>query len=205
MNVEIINHTKNPEFAIVNAARICYNSPCDSIFHGDGSVELGDRDKKLLLKLVGLKHFSTIEHAYFTFKITGISRACSHQLVRHRIASYSQRSQRYVSEVNFDYIIPAAIADNEEANSIYKSAMESINEHYTKLMSINIKKEDARYLLPNACATELVMTVNARSLMNFFELRLDKHSQWEIRALASKMYASVNKLAPILFPVENNL
>ncbi len=203
MNVEIINHTKNPEFAIVNAARMCYNSPCDSVFHENGNIDLGDRDKKLLLKLVGLKHFSTIEHAYFTFKITGISRACSHQLVRHRIASYSQRSQRYVSEINFEYITPAAINGNEEANKIYQDAMKSINDHYTKLMSIGIKKEDARYLLPNACATELVMTVNARSLMNFFELRLDKHSQWEIRELARMMYVEVNKLAPILFPIEN--
>ncbi len=170
MNVEIINWTPNPEYSIVNAARICY------------------------------EHFSTLEHASFTFKITGISRACSHQLVRHRLASYSQRSQRYVEEDNFEFIIPDSIKKNLPAAEMFISAMKQIDEIYKKMLNLDIRKEDARYLLPNACSTEIIMTINARSLKNFFELRLDSHAQWEIRRLAEMMYIKTSCIAPNVFP-----
>ena len=200
MKVEIINYTPEPEYSIVNAARICYDSPNDSYPGEDGKIILGPRDTKLLNKLLELSHFSTLEHASFTFKITGISRACSHQLVRHRLASYSQRSQRYVEEDNFEYVIPKSIADNAEASELYTGLMKTIDEYYKKLVEMDIRKEDARYILPNSCETEIIMSINARSLKNFFELRLDSHAQWEIRALAAMMHDIVSAIAPNLFP-----
>jgi len=148
--------------------------------------------------LVEMGHLSPIEHVTFTFAVEGVSRALSHQMVRHRIGSYSQKSQRYVSEDAFEYIIPPSIAENKEAREIFTEQMEKIRVAYQNLRQI-VHQEDARYVLPNACETKFVFTMNARSLHNFFKLRCCNRAQWEIRALAEAVYKEVKKVAPTLF------
>jgi thymidylate synthase (FAD) len=140
-----------------------------------------------------------LEHIVFSFDISGISRACSHQLVRHRMASYSQRSQRYVNESEFEYVIPDSLNESADALVSYWSCMSDITSIYNHLIDLGIPKEDARFVLPNACETSLVMTINARSLRNFFKLRMDKHAQWEIRELAMEMYNQIKNEYGILF------
>ncbi|MCK4443933.1 MAG: FAD-dependent thymidylate synthase, partial [Thermoplasmata archaeon] len=129
----------------------------------------------------------------------GVSRACTHQLVRHRIASYSQRSQRYVDEGEFDYVVPPSIEGSEEAKKEFEETMDFLIKKYEQLKDIGVTKEDARFVLPNACTTTIVVTMNARSLRNFFKVRMEKHAQWEIRTLAGNMYDLVQEVAPELF------
>ena len=140
-------------------------------------------------------HESVLEHVSFTFLITGISRACSHQLVRHRIASFTQRSQRYVEEDEDNFIMPPSI-NTKDASELYFDVIDVCNEAYKKLRELGVKKEDARYLLPNAVCTDLYMTINGRSLRNFLKLRLDKKAQWEIRLLAGHIYDILEDDAP---------
>ena len=195
LQVTLINHTPEPEKTVAAAARLCYSPR--------GAVEIMDdftpeKVDKFLARLTQMGHFSPTEHVRFTFAIEGISRALSHQLVRHRIASYSQKSQRYVKESNFTYIAPPSIRENPEALQAYEGAMEQIRAAYRQLVQL-VPKEDARYVLPNACETKLVATFNCRSLHNFFTLRCCERAQWEIRELAEKMLAEVRKVAPRLF------
>jgi thymidylate synthase (FAD) len=150
-------------------------------------------------RIVNRGHESVLEHAVFSFRIEGVSRALTHQLVRHRIASYSQRSQRYVDEGEFDYITPPAIKDNENAEKIFKDIMLKSEEAYKELRGMEIHKQDARYVLPNAVETKIIVTMNARSLRNFLSLRMKKDAQWEIRDLACRMYDLVHELAPQIF------
>lgn len=147
--------------------------------------------------LMNKDHTSVIEHIQATFDIKGISRACSHQLVRHRIQSISQKSQRYVKEDNFGYVVPATIEG--EFLEDYNDCMSSIDSLYKRMIEGGIRKEDARYILPNACTTDLVNTFNLRSLMNLFDLRGDKHAQEEIRVLAIKMLELVKPICPNVF------
>ena len=149
-------------------------------------------------KLADMGHESPFEHVNFTFGVEGVSRALSHQLVRHRIASYSQKSQRYVDEKSFTYIVPPSIASNEEALADYHAQMEAIRKAYARLSEL-IPQEDARYVLPNACETKVVVTMNVRSLNNFFRLRCCQRAQWEIRELAKMMLKEVRKVAPRIF------
>lgn len=195
MKVKLLAYTPEPEKIVAAAARLCY-SP-------DGADQLleGMTEQKVagfLKKLVEMGHHSPIEHVSFTFAVEGVSRALSHQMVRHRIASYSQKSQRYVREDLFEYIIPPAVAADEKALAVYTAQMEKIREAYKALRQI-VHHEDARYVLPNACETKFVFTMNARSLHNFFRLRCCNRAQWEIRALAEALYIEVKKVAPILF------
>lgn len=183
MIVKLITHTESPEITVAAAARVCYAST--------GS------DAELIRKLVKMGHLSPLEHASFTFSVDGISRACSHQLVRHRIASFSQRSQRYVSEDGFGFVIPPGIDD--ATLLIFRGAMRDLQKAYNRLIGFGIPKEDARYVLPNACETKLVVTMNARSLLHFFKVRCCRRAQWEIRRLAREMLAEVRKVAPVLF------
>lgn len=143
-------------------------------------------------------HLSPMEHVSFTFAIEGVSRALSHQLVRHRIASYSQKSQRYVDENNFAYIMPPSIAAEPEAAKIFKQMMADLQEAYRRLSQM-VPREDARYILPNAAETKLVCTMNVRSLYNFFRMRCCRRAQWEIRELAQRMREEVRAVAPALF------
>ncbi|MEI7885509.1 MAG: FAD-dependent thymidylate synthase [Clostridia bacterium] len=195
MKVKLINHTPEPEKTIAASARLCY-SPIGAVDIWEDFTD--EKIEKLLKKILQMGHMSPFEHASFTFAVEGISRNCSHQLVRHRMASYSQKSQRYVEESQFDYIIPPSIRNKPEALMEFENKMREIQASYNALLAF-IPKEDARYVLPGACETKLVFTMNARSLYNFFEHRACMRAQWEIRALANAMMQELVKVAPLLF------
>lgn len=195
MHVQLLAWTDEPERTVSAAARLCYSS--------DSASELArkmtpEKQASFIEKLVDMGHQSPLEHASFTFAIEGVSRALSHQLVRHRIASYSQKSQRYVEESSFSYITPPSVAASPEARQIFAGQMEHIREAYRRLCEI-VPKEDARYVLPNACETKLVATMNARSLLHFFQVRCCRRAQWEIRQLAEQMLQEVRRVSPLLF------
>ena len=197
MKVKLIAYTPDPERVVAAAARICYSKRSgDEIMENFTEQEIGD----FLKKMVQLGHTSTFEHASFTFAVDGVSRSLSHQLVRHRIgASYSQKSQRYVKEKQFEYITPNSIAEDPGLNRRYQEIMSNLAVQYNELLTAGIPAEDARYLLPNACTTNFVLTMNARSLLHFFELRCCMRAQDEIRELAFLMLKEVKKVAPVLF------
>lgn len=195
LKVKLLRATADPEIAAATAARLCYS--------GVNLAELQEKmdretSVKLLDKIVKLGHFSVLEHANFTFAIEGVSRALTHQLVRHRIASFSQQSQRYVDAKNFGYVIPPKVAANPEAKKKFEWFMQQANDIYAELLSIS-PKEDARYVLPNATDTKIIVTMNTRSLYNFFEKRCCTRAQWEIRALAKEMLKQAKQAAPKLF------
>ncbi|WP_066496442.1 FAD-dependent thymidylate synthase [Abyssisolibacter fermentans] len=220
LKVTLIRHTPDVEKLIASAAKLCYSQVgIDSIEEGL-TVESTD---KFLDRLMSMGHESPIEHAVFTFGVEGVSRVLTHQLVRHRIASYSQQSQRYVKLEQFEYVIPPAIEEDEEAKALFVKAMEEDQKYYNqitkKLFEKNYKKyiakgysekkakmmaektsiEDARYVFPNACETKIVFTMNARTLFNFFNHRCCNRAQWEIRQLATEMLRQVKAVAPTLF------
>ncbi len=195
MNVRLVSHTPDPEKVVAIAARQCY-SPLGAAELAEGLSD--EKVGELIRTILESGHMSPTEHASFTFAIEGVSRALSHQLVRHRIASYSQQSQRYVNEEGFDYVTPPSVAANERARRIFEEQMEQARDAYRELVAL-VPREDARFILPNACETRLVMTMNCRSLYNFFERRLCERAQWEIRDLARAMLECVRKVAPRLF------
>jgi len=195
MRVDLIQHTPDPEKVVAAAARLCYSS--------DSVPDLCERldDEKVagfVRKLREMGHLSPFEHVSFQFSIDGVSRALSHQLVRHRIASYSQRSQRYVKEDGFEFVIPPSVMRKQETLARFKEVMARLQEDYRELLDC-VPAEDARYVLPNACTTSLMATFNARSLLNFFEHRTCLRAQWEIRFLAERMLELVRGVAPNLF------
>lgn len=196
MKVQLMQYTPDPERVVAMAARLCY-SPI-------GAEELAEtmtdaQVESLVKKIVSLGHTSTLEHVSFTFAVEGVSRVLTHQLVRHRIASYSQQSQRYVSEHDFEYIIPRTVRDNPEALAKFEDLMHTVRQTYDELIALGVEKEDARYTLTNATETKIVITMNARALGNFFRLRCCNRAQWEIREMARRMLIEVKKVAPILF------
>ena len=202
MKVELIAHTPNPDYVCATASQTCV---WPDIPKG-GNVML-----KSLKHALASGHESVAEHASFTFAIEGISRACSHQLVRHRMASYSQQSQRYVNMDGFEYVVPESIRNSEtiwrneyvcdEVSTLewYEKLMGELSEQYSQLVKVGIPEEDARYILPNACKTNIVVTMNGRELLHFFRLRCCHRAQWEIRELADKMLDLVKDVAPIIF------
>ena len=193
MHIELITHTPNPEEVVTKAAKLCYTSKSFSDISTDNSEDFID-------KLMSMGHESPFEHVSFTFGIEGISRACSHQLVRHRIASYSQKSQRYVDESGVQFVLPESIEANKSALRIYSNVMSYIASVYTELTeNFGIPKEDARFVLPNACETKIIVTMNARSLYNFFRHRCCNRAQWEIKAVANEMLRLCRKAAPEIF------
>lgn len=195
--VSLLRHTPDPERTVALAARLCYSDV--SI---DRLKERLDDDacKKLLRKIIRLGHLSVLEHASFTFGIESISRATSHQLVRHRIASYSQQSQRYVAfRERLEYIVPPTIEAHEELRERFEEVVAKIFETYKWLMERGVPPEDARYILPNATETKLIVTMNARELLHFFSLRCCERAQWEIREMAKRMLSLVRKVAPVIF------
>ena len=197
MNIELLSHTPDPEKTVALAARLCY-SPA-SITELKQKINAGDTES-FLQKIMSLGHHSVLEHVSFTFGIEGISRVTSHQLVRHRIASYSQQSQRYVSHQDeFTSIMPDSIASNADARRIFAFMAETVHGAYAQLVEMGIPPEDARYILPNATETKIVMTMNARELLHFFGLRCCRRAQWEIRDMAVEMLILVKKIAPVLF------
>lgn len=196
MMVKLVRHTPELERTVAMSARLCY-SPI-----GAAQLEEKISDEQaanLVRKLVSMGHLSTLEHVTFTFAIEGVSRVLTHQLVRHRIASYSQQSQRYVKEHDFETIVPASIASKPEAKAKFDKLMTEIQAMYDEFIALDIPAEDARYILPNATETKIVCTFNARSLLNFFSLRCCTRAQWEIRALANEMLRQCQAVAPVIF------
>ena len=207
MNVTLVDYPRFADYKAYCAARVCYSdkgfwdiwneTPMTPPQHEDK-----ENDKALLLLkgLVEKGHGSVLEHCCFTFSIEGISRACSHQLVRHRIASYSQQSQRYVRGDLFDFVTPDKIIDNPNPLVLYDDMMTRIQDVYKRLVDVyGIPKEDARYILPNATTTNIVVTMNARELLHFIELRSSPRAQWEIRELAQEMLKQLKEVAPVIF------
>lgn len=202
MDVKLLSHTANPKEIVAIAGKLCYSSKraCDIGLTGSEVNEF-------INKLISLGHESPLEHVSFTFAVDGISRACSHQLVRHRIASYSQKSQRYVDESEFSYVIPPSILNDDDASEEFVSLMADINNKYASLKNLLMEKgidrkmaqEDARYVLPNATGTNLVVTMNIRSLLNFISLRACDRAQWEIRSLALRMRSLLIEVLPEIF------
>ncbi|KUO64436.1 MAG: thymidylate synthase ThyX [Gracilibacter sp. BRH_c7a] len=195
MRVALVQYTPDPEKVVAAAARLCYSAHAVPELMDNITPE---KAAELVIKLMKMGHLSTFEHVSFQFSIDGVSRALSHQLVRHRIASYSQRSQRYVQETGFEYIIPRRIRKNPESLARFERLMGVLQEEYNEFLKL-VPAEDARYILPNACTTSLMATFNARSLLNFFELRTCTRAQWEIRELAEKMLDLVKEIAPNIF------
>ncbi len=208
LRVQLLSHTPDGEKLIAAAAKLCYaRAGIDTVM--DGLTP--EKTKDFLEMLSSLGHASPIEHISFTFGIENVSRALLAQITRHRIASFSVQSQRYVAEDGFEFILPPAIAANEEAKALYLETMDELSARYTKLTELlmegtegtNADKkkaiEDARFVLPNGCTTKMIVTMNARSLMNFFNLRCCSRAQWEIRELATQMLWQVREVCPTLF------
>lgn len=197
MNIELLHHTPDPEQTIALAARLCY-SPVgiEELREKIGSGDI----RQFIDKIMSLGHHSVLEHASFTFGVEGISRVTSHQLVRHRLASYSQQSQRYVSHVErFDAVMPPSIAAHEEAKRIFDFTIGVVHQAYSQLVEMGVQPEDARYLLPNATETKVIITMNARELLHFFRLRCCERAQWEIRDMAVGMLRLARQVAPTIF------
>ncbi len=218
--VFLIAHSYNPVKTVAQAAKLCYSS---SDIENLGNNLTDEKARDFVQMLSDLGHESPLEHASFTFGIEGVSRAFLAQITRHRIASYSVKSQRYVNESMFDFVLPPAIENDERAKEIYMNAMESAQKAYDELAEIltanhtaelisqgkeekeaqkaarKIANEDARFVLPNACETKMVVTMNVRSLLNFFRHRCCTRAQWEIRDVADQMLKEVLKVAPELF------
>ena len=196
--VTLLGHTPDPDRIVAAAARLCYSDiPAGLIMkeQDPSSVE------SLIFHLQRSGHHSPFEHASFTFSLDGMSRVTSHQLVRHRIASYSQRSQRYVSMAEPEVILPPSVAAHEEGKELFLNEVKVAHAVYLKLVEQGIPKEDARYILPHGWTTSLVMTMNARELYHFFSLRLCRRAQWEIRQVAREMLKVVRREAPVIFNI----
>ena len=193
MKVTLLAHTPEPEKVCAAAARSCYS--------GDGASDLLDKKdpEGFLAKVVGMGHESVIEHAVFTFSVEGVSRSLTHQLVRHRIASFSQQSQRYVSLETPDYVEPHTVESDPERDRLFNEAMENAWSAYNRLIEAGVPPEDARYVLPNACTTNITITMNARELRHFFGLRCCNRAQWEIREMADKMLEICQEVCPAIF------
>lgn len=192
MKVELLAHTPNADDICAAAARSCYSDISANDIMGTIDSE------KALDKVVGMGHHSVIEHASFTFSVEGVSRALTHQLVRHRIASFSQQSQRYVSIKEPTYVTPPTIAADEELLRKYDDMMMNIWDIYSKFQE-TVPAEDARYMLPNGCTTNITITMNARELLHFFSLRCCNRAQWEIREMAERMMELCKKASPTIF------
>jgi thymidylate synthase (FAD) len=196
MKVTLLNFTPAPEKTVVLAAKLCYSD--SNISQLEEKVK-GVSYEKFLTKILKMGHLSVLEHASFTFGIEGISRATSHQLVRHRLASYSQQSQRYVKFKEPEFVIPSSIQKNEGVEKRFSEAVESLYKFYSDMLEAGILAEDARYILPNAATTKIIVTMNARELLHFFRQRCCYRAQWEIKDMAVQMLFSVKPVAPIIF------
>ena len=196
MKITLINYSKKPERIVAEAARLCYsNESIDKI-----SQMSDEKIENLIKKIIRLGHESVLEHISFTFGIENISRITSHQLVRHRIASFSQKSQRYVKLNKTDQcIIPETITKNNSLKEKYKKVITINQQLYQELINKNIPAEDARYILPQSVSTSIIFTANARELRHFFRLRCCNRAQWEIREMATRMLEKVKKVAPYIF------
>ena len=197
MIVELLKYTQEPEKTCVIAGRLCYSAV--------GIEELKekltqDKIEDILKRIIKSGHLSVLEHASFSFGVEGVSRALLAQLTRHRIASFSVQSQRYVKFKNgVDFVIPPSIAKNEELLKKYNEFLKLSEKYYKDFLEAGILAEDARYVLPNASSTKIVITMNARELRHFFALRCCNRAQWEIRDMACRMLKLAREVAPVLF------
>jgi thymidylate synthase (FAD) len=205
LSVTLLSHTPDPDRAVAAAGRLCY-APVSAAELATAMTD--DEVGKLVRILVRSGHHSALEHASFSFAVDGVSRACTHQLVRHRVASYNQQSQRYVNFSAADsFVVPPSIAADAEAESVFLKAMDDARVAYDRLVELGLAQgrgkesvqEDARFVLPNAAETKIVVTMNARELRHFFQVRCCNRAQWEIRALAWEMRAIVKGVSPHLF------
>jgi len=199
IKVILLQHTQEPERVVAQAAKLCYSA---SGIEAIAEKLTQEKTTDFIRNLAQLGHLSTFEHASFTFGIEGVSRALTHQLVRHRVASFSQQSQRYVTMKDFPYITPPTFQMQKQWEPLHKrydEMMGRIGELYADMLKAGIVPEDARYLLPNACETKIVVTMNARELLHFFALRCCNRAQWEIHAMADEMLKLAQKTAPALF------
>lgn len=194
--VNLIASTPDAAKIVAAAAKICY-SPSGALDIMDGLTE--EKTVSFLKMLRDAGHLSPFEHASYTFAIEGLSRVASHQLVRHRLASYSQQSQRYVGQTGQMAVVPPSVEENPEAARLYQEQSERAWQCYEQLVELGVKREDARFILPHGAETRLVMTMNARELHHFFALRLCKRAQWEIQELARQMLGLVRAASPELF------
>jgi thymidylate synthase (FAD) len=177
----------DPERLLEHAGRVCYRSKG----RGDPGSFLRARVRE--------GHESIIEHASATFEISGISRAASHQLVRHRLASFSQESQRYVDMSDPEWVLPPSIAEHPEALAVWKGFSEHVTDAYRKLRELGIRKEDARFVLPNGAATRIIVTMNFREMLHVFRIRISPAAQWEIRQVCVRMLELLVPAAPNVF------
>ncbi|MDP3042741.1 MAG: FAD-dependent thymidylate synthase [Candidatus Omnitrophota bacterium] len=206
MKVKLLEMSQNAITLIYAACRQCYSEKFAGDVFLDEAITL-QKQEAFVKSIVASGHQSPLEHVKFTFAIEGVSRALTHQLVRHRLASYSMQSQRYVKEKDFDYILPPEIERNPEAKKEFEKLMAVIQQSYTKLLTLlgqdNLSGEsanqDARFVLPQAAETKIVVTMNCRELLHFFEHRCCLRAQWEIRQLANKMLAICVEKLPAVF------
>ncbi|MGN0130595.1 MAG: FAD-dependent thymidylate synthase [Methanomethylophilus alvi] len=193
MIVRLLAHTPDADRICAAAAHSCYSE--------DSAADLLETvdPAKMLRHVIGMGHHSVIEHAVFTFSVEGVSRALTHQLVRHRIASFSQQSQRYVRLSEPTYVVPETVKRDPEAMKVYEETMDGIWDSYSKLIGMGIPAEDARYVLPNGCTTNITITMNARELLHFFSMRCCNRAQWEIREMADEMLRLCKDVSPVIF------
>lgn len=196
MIVELIAHTPDPERLVASAARLCYS---ETGLDGIRALQSKEQATRLISLLRRSGHLSPFEHAVFSFYLEGWSRVTTHQLVRHRMASYSQQSQRYVVANPEEFIIPPSIRSIPTAREEHARALATAGRSYRRLVDLGVPPEDARYCLPQAITSRLIVTMNARELLHFFELRTCRRAQWEIRFLALSMLRLVRRAAPALF------
>lgn len=189
MTINVLAYTPNPETLIAKCASTCYDSVPKEL----------EAARKMIKAIIKSGHESCIEHASVTFEIDGVSRVVTHELVRHRLSSFSQRSQRYVNEANPQYVIPNELKNDSEALKIYNDAMNYAWKAYADIQKLGYKNEIARYVLPNSCETKICFTANFRSLRNFLKLRCSKRAQPEIRELAYIMLDKLIEIAPSCF------
>lgn len=206
LRIQLLEMSQNPISLIHAACRQCYSQDFAGDFFNDPKRNL-EKEEAFVRKVVASGHESPLEHVKFSFAIEGVSRALTHQLVRHRVASYSQQSQRYVKEKDFDYIIPPSIERNSVAKESFINLMAQIQQGYTKLLGLmsldkiegEAATQDARFVLPQASETKIVVTMNCRELIHFFKHRCCTRSQWEIRELANQMLKICKEKLPAVF------
>ena len=193
MIVRLLAHTPDADRICAAAAHSCYSE--------DSAADLLETvdPAKMLRHVIGMGHHSVIEHAVFTFSVEGVSRALTHQLVRHRSASFSQQYQRYVRLAEPTYVVPETVKRDPETMKVYEETMDGIWDSYSKLIGMGIPAEDARYVLPNGCTTNITITMNARELLHFFSMRCCNRAQWEIREMADEMLRLCKEVSPVIF------
>ncbi|HDQ93321.1 MAG TPA: FAD-dependent thymidylate synthase [Synergistetes bacterium] len=198
ISVLLVANTPEPDMTVAAAARLCYSDASA----GDLLETMKGEDiSRFIGHLRGSGHFSPFEHAVFTFAVEGVSRVCTHQLVRHRVASYSQQSQRYVEMKEPEVVTPPSIVSNPAVLDIFESSVRQSHAAYTAMVEAGVPREDARFILPHGWGTRIVITMNARELHHFFSMRLCRRAQWEIRDLAREMLRLAREKAPNIFAV----